>query len=173
MSALSYNTTHTQFLVGKLSLPDVLCDLVKDYIFLDDIRSYYLNYVRKHVLNLIKRLKCSEMENPESYVTTDIISYRFYKTGINGINASMESTICVSCGDYRVYNGCRNSMCKCTSPYNEWTEYDDEMEQNDYDDNNDWHGFIMDEDWVQGVAREEMIQKYGEDDLYLEYGFLT
>ena len=176
MNSLSHKTTHTQFLVGKLSLPDVLCDLVKDYLFIDHKTSYYLNYMRRNVLNLIKRLICSEMENPESYVTTDIISYRFYKKYRPNKHISiMESTICVSCGDYRVYNGCLNSMCTCTDTYGEWSDYDEEteMEQNDYDENKAWHEFMMDEEWVQGVSREEMIQEYGEDDLYLQYGFLS
>jgi hypothetical protein len=169
MNVLSNKTTHTQFLVGKLSLPDVLCNLVKDYLFIDQICSYYRHYMKKNVLTLIKSATCSEFENPESHLTAGIISYRFnkkYRSGKQSSIMEMESTICVSCGNYRVYNGCLNSMCTCTETYDEWSEYDDEIEYDDHP------HFMMDEEWVQERTKEELIKNYGESDFYIYSRFI-
>lgn len=153
-----------KFLIGQLSLPDVICDQIKDYIFIDKATSDSRKFMREHVLGLISSMRCAEEVDPLTYATGTTQSYRFYKdyqTKKRTPPTYIHSTVCAYCGNYRVNNSCTNSMCNCTNSYQEWSEYDmdNEYELREYEEFQDWHTAMMGEEWAQ----EDRLQDYGYD----------
>ena len=125
-----------QLLIGQLSLPDPN--------YLTQVTSDSRKFMREHVLVLISGMRCDEEVDPLTYATGTTQSYRFYKNYQTKKETSptyIHSDVCACCGNYRVYNGCKNSMCNCTNSYQEWTEYDmdNEYELREYEEFQDWH----------------------------------
>jgi hypothetical protein len=150
MSSVAINK---QFLIGQLTMPSVLCDIVKDYIFVDKVTSDNRKYMRDHVLGLIRGLRCVEEVDPLTYATGITQSYRCFKnyqTEQRARPTYIHSTICACCGDYRVYNSCQNSRCNCTTTYQEWDDdhYEqDQVTQSEYEEYQDWYDDLVEEEW--------------------------
>lgn len=149
--------TEKQLIIGKLSLPDVICDTLKDYIFVDNITSNCRKRMRDTVLVLIKGMRCAEEVDPLTYATGITQSYRFYKdyqTEKRKTPTYTSGTMCATCGNYRELT-CTNSMCGCTNSYQEWSEHDDNnYHENMQDDNDDWY----DIDWYDTMMVEEELE---------------
>lgn len=154
-----------QFLIGQLSLPDPN--------YLNQVTSDSRKFMREHVLVLISGMRCDEEVDPLTYATGTTQSYRFYKNYQTKKETSptyIHSDVCACCGNYRVYNGCKNSMCNCTNSYQEWNEYDhdNEIERNEHEEFQNWYDAIMEEEWEEESRREDRLLQYRDDyDLYM------